>query len=79
METVYEIEPSATCPKGTIGRAAVFEVLQMSKELERAVLEDASELSVSKIAREQGMLSMKEDAIIKAVNREIPFEEVNKL
>ncbi|OHA32095.1 MAG: hypothetical protein A2928_02690 [Candidatus Taylorbacteria bacterium RIFCSPLOWO2_01_FULL_45_15b] len=79
LETVYEIEPSATCPKGTIGRAAVFEVLQMSKELERAVLEDASELSVSKIAREQGMLSMKEDAIIKAVNREIPFEEVNKL
>jgi len=25
------------------------------------------------------MLTMKEDAIIKAVNREIPIEEVNKL
>ncbi len=76
---VLELAPTADCPLGTRGRAAVFEVLSMDKELELAVLKNANETSIRKIAREQGMLTLKEDAIIKAFQHEIPFEEVNKL
>jgi type II secretory ATPase GspE/PulE/Tfp pilus assembly ATPase PilB-like protein len=78
-DTVYEIEPTPACPKGTSGRTAVFEVIDMTKELEKVILKDPTEIEVTKTARNQGMFTMKEDAIIKAFKRSIPFEEVNKL
>jgi type IV pilus assembly protein PilB len=72
----FNASPSPTCPNGTRGRVAVMEVLEMDKELEQAILRGATELEISKIAREKGMLSLKEDALLKASNRQIPFEEV---
>ena len=32
-----------------------------------------------KVARAHGFISMREDAMIKAMNHEIPFEEINSL
>ncbi len=78
-DVLYDATPSADCPQGTRGRTAVFEVLSMDKDLEAVILKNPTDTSLMKIAREQGMLLMKEDALIKAFNKEIPFEEVNKL
>jgi type IV pilus assembly protein PilB len=78
-DTVYGIAPMPDCPKGTRGRMAVFEMFKMDKEIENAILKDPTELSISALLRKKGMLSMKEDAILKAFQKEIPFEEVNKL
>ncbi|OHA17102.1 MAG: hypothetical protein A3G52_03855 [Candidatus Taylorbacteria bacterium RIFCSPLOWO2_12_FULL_43_20] len=78
-DNLYEIQPTTECPKGTSGRAAVMEVLEMNKDIEKVILGSASASELASKAREQGMLTMKEDAIIKAFNREIPFEEVNRL
>ena len=58
---------------------AVVEVLEMNRDLEAAILKNASEAEMMKIARAQGMLTMKEDALVKAFRHEIPFEEVNEL
>ena len=78
-DTVYQINPTPELPTGTKGRVAVFEMLPMTKEIEAAILTNPTELEISKIARAQGMLTMKEDAILKAFDKTIPFEEVNKL
>ncbi len=78
-EKVFGVAPSATCPTGTRGRVGVFEFLATSKELERVILTKPVEEEIYKVAREQGMFSMKEDAIIKMLRGEIPFEEVNTL
>jgi len=79
MENVYSIERTQDCPNGTRGRTAVFELFKMDRDIERVVLNRATEADIFKALRDKGMLTMKEDAIIKAVNREIPIEEVNKL
>ena len=80
MNEVLEISPTPECPSGTRGRTAVFEVLKMDKELERLVVRGKpSDDEVMKIGRKQGMFTMREDAIIKALNKIIPIEEVNKL
>ena len=76
---VYKIEPTADCPKGTRGRTAAFEVLTMDKELETAILKNAPETELYDIARRKGMLTMKEDAILKAYDGIIPIEEVATL
>ena len=76
---LYTSSPTADCPQGTRGRTAVFEVLSMDKDLESVILKNPAEMELMKVARNQGMLLMREDALIKAFNREIPFEEFNKL
>lgn len=76
---VYEASPTADSVSGLSGRVAVMEVLAMDKELEQAILKGATELDIAKVARDKGMLSMKEDAIVKAFGKVIPFEEVNTL
>jgi type II secretory ATPase GspE/PulE/Tfp pilus assembly ATPase PilB-like protein len=78
-KTIYKIKPIPEAPTGTHGRIAVFEMLPMTKEIEAAILTKPTEIEISKIARSQGMLTMKEDAILKAFEKVIPFEEVNKL
>ena len=51
----------------------------MTKDVEAVILKGGSEPELVKVARKQGMFFMKEDAFIKAMRAEIPFEEVNKL
>jgi type II secretory ATPase GspE/PulE/Tfp pilus assembly ATPase PilB-like protein len=78
-DTVYKIKPTPDCPKGTKGRLAVFEMFMMDKEIENAILTNPVESEILKIARKKGMLSIRESAIVKAFEKKIPFEEVNKL
>ena len=76
---VYDIKPSKTYPSGTSGRTAVMEVLAMDKNIESVILRNATEIELQKAARDEGMLFMKEDAILKAFEGKIPFEEVSTL
>lgn len=78
-DTVYKIKPTPDCPKGTRGRMAVFEMFMMDRDIENAILTNPVESEILKIARKKGMLSIRESAIVKAFEKKIPFEEVNKL
>lgn len=78
-QTMLRRKPTPDCPRGTKGRIAVTEVYKMDKQLEGIILKDPTELSINKYLRSKGMLTMKEDAIIKALDKIIPFEEVNDL
>ena len=76
---VYEISPTEDCPNGTRGRMAVMEVLEMDRDIEQVILRGGTEMELAKMAREKGMISMKEDAILKVFQRVIPFEEIATL
>ena len=75
----YDAAPTADCPNGTRGRMAVFEIMKMDQKLETVVLEHPVEEKVYAVARAQGMMTMREDAIIKALRGDIPFAEVSTL
>ena len=76
---VYEAQSTPDCPTGMRGRLAVFEILPTGLEFEKAILENPSEENITRIARAHGMLTMKEDAMLKAFSGVIPFSEVEKL
>jgi len=78
-DTVMKAKATSDCPKGTRGRMAVFEMFMMDKEIETAILTNPVESEIQRIARAKGMLSIRESAIVKAFEKKIPFEEVNKL
>ncbi len=75
----YEATTTPDCPNGTRGRLAVFEILQMDKDLEKVVLESPVEEKVYAAARAKGMYTMREDAIMKALAGSIPFQEIDTL
>ena len=76
---VYRVDPTPDCPAGTSGRIACMEAFDMTPELEKAILKGASEDELFGIVRRQGMLTMREDAMIKSAKGQVPFEEVNTL
>ncbi len=76
---VYKINPTPDCPRGTKGRIAVTEMFEVDKKMEEIILKEPTELSITAYARTQGMILMKEDAVIKALNKVIPIEEIGKV
>jgi type II secretory ATPase GspE/PulE/Tfp pilus assembly ATPase PilB-like protein len=78
-DTVYEPTPTPTCPTGMRGRMAVFEILEMTSDVERIILENPVDSKLWAAARKRGMLTMREDAILKAFDKKIPYTEVHNL
>ena len=73
---MYDTVPSTACPSGTRGRIAVFEMFRVDKEMQSVILKNPTNVEIYKVARKKGMLMMREDAILKAVEGIIPFTEV---
>lgn len=74
--TMYETVPSPECPSGTKGRMAVFEMFAIDKEMESVILKNPVDTEIIKVARQKGMLTMREDALIKSLKGDVPFQEV---
>lgn len=77
FEKVYHPEPVPGCATGTKGRVAVVEVLEVGQEIQDLILHGGSEKEMFDAARSKGFMTMKEDAIVKALAGEIPYEEVS--
>ena len=75
-DEMYDIVPSPECPSGTRGRIAVFEMFSVGKEMQAVILKSPTDLEIYKVARKAGMLMMREDAMLKAIDGIIPFMEV---
>lgn len=74
---LYKAEGCTTCGNtGTKGRVAVFETFKMTPELENIILGKISETELEKETRRQGMVTMKEDGIMKAILGYVSMEEV---
>ena len=73
---MYEAVPSSDCPAGTRGRMPVFEMFKIDHDLQKIILTNPVEQEIYKAVREKGMLSMREDAIIKCSQGYIPFQEI---
>lgn len=74
--TLIHPEPTATCSTGYRGRTAVTEVLEITPEIQELILKSAPEEDFLATARKGGFVTIQEDAIIKALNHEIPHEEM---
>ena len=81
IQKPYKLWDSKGCTKcnnkRTKGRIAIFEMLQMTDQLKRIITEEeASAVRVGEEAKRQGMISIKQDGIMKALRGEISIEDV---
>lgn len=76
---VLYIEPTQECTSGTKGRVAAMEAFEITPAIEHLILEEAPEEAIIGEARKDGFMTMREDAMIKALEHSIPFEEISTL
>ncbi len=76
-KTMVRPEPSVTCATGLRGRVAVMEVLEVTQEIQELILNNKPDDDIFQAARKNGFMTIKEDAIIKALEHTIPYEEMN--
>lgn len=64
---------------GYKGRIGIFEAIKTDEAIEKIIPENPSEREIKKIARTQGILSMRQDGIVKILNGITSFEEVQSV
>ena len=75
--TLYRPVGCTACGKtGYKGRLAVHEVMTVTEEIERLVAEKASSDDIGRVAREQGMKTLREDGMQKVREGVTSIEEV---
>lgn len=74
---IYEPQGCPKClHKGTRGRVAIFEMLEITPDVERVILHDLSEANLLAEAKRQKMISMKNDGILKVVEGKVSIGDV---
>lgn len=73
---MYDTISIPECPTGTRGRIAIYEMFAIDKKMQAVILKNPTGSALYEVARENGMLTMKEDAMLKAINGFIPYREV---
>jgi len=78
-ETLYIYEPVG-CKRcnniGYSGRIGIFEILEMTDSLGEVILKEPSEAKIQEEAKSQGMITMKQDGILKILEGTTSIEEV---
>ncbi len=76
----YQVYRSAGCNvckgKGVTGRIAIFEVFQMTPQLASIVSAGINEAKILEEARRQGMVTLRQDGILKALEGVVSIEDV---
>jgi type IV pilus assembly protein PilB len=74
--SVFEAVSTPECPSGMLGRVPVYEMFNIDKEMQKIILSKPQEQDIYALARSRGMLTIREDAIIKSMEGLIPFKEI---
>jgi type IV pilus assembly protein PilB len=77
LPTLYRPIGCSNCSKtGYKGRLALHEVMVVSEDVERMAVERASAAAIGKVAREQGMTTLRDDGMRKVGEGVTSFEEI---
>lgn len=66
-------------PGGYSGRAGLYEVMDISEEIQKLITTRATSAEIQRVAIAQGMVTMRQDGYLKALNGITTLEEVNRV
>lgn len=66
-------------PGGYKGRMGIYEVFGISEEIQKLILQRATSADIQRVAKEQGMIDMREDGYLKAIAGKTTVAEVNRV
>lgn len=82
-EKVFKLFRAKGCKKcqntGYKGRQGITEILILSPRVKESILNREGEVAVKKVGREEGMQTMREDGLVKAIEGKTTLEEVLRI
>ena len=66
-------------PRGYSGRAGLYEVMDVTEEIQQLIVQRATSAEIQRKAIEQGMITMRQDGYLKALQGLTTLEEVNRV
>lgn len=79
LERVWGPGEGEECPDGYKGRIGIFEVIEVTPEIEALVKQKAGEREIAEAAVAQGHLTMKQDGILKVLEGVTSLEELERV
>ena len=76
---LYDGVKSITSPDGFKGRMAIYEAMLVSERIQDLVVKHATSSEIERAAIEEGMITMKQDGYLKALNGDTTLDEVNRV
>lgn len=70
---------SPSSPGGYKGRMGLYEVFEVTEEIQKLILDRASSADIQKAAQEQGMITMRQDGYLKALAGRTTLAEVDRV
>ncbi|OGY67028.1 MAG: hypothetical protein A3H63_01215 [Candidatus Harrisonbacteria bacterium RIFCSPLOWO2_02_FULL_45_10c] len=78
--TLYKVKGCKKCNDlGYKGRVAIYELLQISKEIEVLMSKGGGEIEIQEFALRQGMVTMQQDGLLKIINGLTTLSEVENV
>jgi type IV pilus assembly protein PilB len=77
--TLYKGTPTEDAVDGLKGRMGLYEVFQVTEEIQSLILNRATSSEIQRKAEEQGMVSMRQDGYLKAIAGLTTLSEVNRV
>lgn len=77
--TLYQGRDKPDSPGGYKGRLGLYEVFNISEEIQNLIIQRATSSEIQRVAQEQGMLTMRQDGYLKAMAGLTTLAEVNRV
>lgn len=77
--TLVKGRDTPNSPRGYSGRAGLYEVMDMTEDIQNLVMAQATSAEIQRKAIEQGMITMRQDGYLKALGGITTIEEVNRV
>jgi type IV pilus assembly protein PilB len=77
--TLVKGKDTPQTPRGYIGRAGLYEVMDVNEEIQNLIVARATSSAIQRKAVEQGMVTMRQDGYLKALQGLTTLEEVNRV
>ena len=77
--TLVKGHDTPATPHGYAGRAGLYEVMDVTTEIQNSIVAHATSSQIQTLAMQQGMINMRQDGYLKALTGLTTLEEVNRV
>jgi type IV pilus assembly protein PilB len=77
--TLVKGKDSPQTPRGYSGRAGLYEVMDVTEEIQGLITKRATSAEIQRMAIQQGMVTMRQDGYLKVLQGTTTMEEVNRV
>jgi type IV pilus assembly protein PilB len=77
--TLYKGKETPSNPSGYKGRMGLYEVFSVTEEIQDLIIKRATSAEIQEMATKQGMITMRQDGYLKALDSKTSLAEVNRV